>query len=245
MELGLKGKKVLVQGASSGMGFAIAKAFVDEGCYVGICSSHPERIGKAAADIKAEAHFAIDLDKPGAGAELIHQGVRKLGGIDILVTNTGSPKHGLAAELTPQDWLQGHNRLWMSAVEAITAAIPIMKKQQFGRILLLTSIAAKEPIPHLTLSNSYRAGLLGFMKSISHELAKDSITANAILPGLIKTKRLDDLGSKEEQLLSQIPMHRFGKPDEIASLFVFLASRRADYITGQAISCDGGYLHSY
>ena len=226
------------------MGYAIAKAFVEEGCEVGICSSSEERIRKASQEIKAAAHFAIDLDKEGAGTELIQQATSKLGGVDILVTNTGSPKHGLAAELTPQDWQQGHRRLWMSAVEAISAAIPFMKEQKFGRFLLLTSVAAKEPIPDLTLSNSYRAGLLGLMKSISHELAKDGITANAILPGLIKTKRLEDLGSKEEQLLSHIPMGRFGKPEEIASLFIFLASRRADYITGQAIACDGGYLHS-
>ena len=245
MDLGLKGKKVVVQGASSGMGYAIAKAFVEEGCRVGICSSNEERIRKAAKEIKAAASFAIDLDKDKAGALLIEQAISELGGVDILVTNTGSPKHGFASELTSVDWDQGYNRLWRSAVEAISASIPHMKKNQFGRFLLLTSIAAKEPISGLTLSNSYRAGLLGFMKSISHELAKDGITANAVLPGLTKTKRLDDLGSKEEQLLNQIPMRRFGKPEEIASLVVFLASRSADYITGQAIACDGGYLHSY
>lgn len=243
MDLGLKGKKVFVQGASTGIGYAIAKSFVEEGARVCICSSNEERARKAAEEMGAEAFFEINLDRENGGVDFVSRGVERLGGIDVLVTNTGGPKSGYFKDLQLGDWQAGFRHLWMSAVESIYAAIPLMKAQQFGRVLLLTSLSAKEPIPGLTLSNSFRSGLLGLMKSLSHEVAKEGITVNAVLPGYTKTERLAELGVQEKELALRIPMHRLGMPEEIAALFVFLASLKASYLTGQAIGCDGGSLH--
>ena len=242
MDLGLKNKRIVVQGSSSGLGFAIAKAFIEEGAKVVICSSHAERIQQAAVKIPPAIPLVYDLDIPGNGRLLIEQAIQRLGGIDVLVTNTGGPPKGDFAELTSQDWTQGFHRLWQSAADSIREALPSMKKQKFGRILLNTSTAAKEPIPHLTVSNALRAGLLGLMKSLSKEMAPHHITVNAMLPGYTRTDRLAELNIPEEKLISQVPMGRLAHPEELAALALFLSSTQASYITGQAIACDGGLI---
>ncbi|OGN63490.1 MAG: short-chain dehydrogenase [Chlamydiae bacterium RIFCSPHIGHO2_12_FULL_49_9] len=244
MDLGLKGKKVFVQGSSTGMGFAIAKGFRAEGAELSICSSDKERIEKAGREIGAKAALAIDLSKKGAGVQFVEEGVKKMGGIDVLILNTGGPKKGQFQELSLGDWEASFRGLWMSAIESIHAALPHMKKQRSGRILLLTSVAAKEPISGLTLSNSYRAGLLGLTKTLSREIGSYNIAINTVLPGYTKTERLVELSKDEKAFTSHIPMGRLGTPEEVAALFVFLASSQAVYITGQAIAVDGGYLHS-
>ncbi len=242
MDLGLQKKRVVVQGSSSGLGFAIAKAFSDEGAQLVICSRDQTKIEKAAKEIRGAIPLALDLDIPGNGRLLIQQAVQSLGGVDILVTNTGGPPKGDFADLTLQDWELGFKRLWQSAIESILEALPHMKKQQFGRIILSTSTAAKEPIPHLTISTGFRSGLIGLMKSISTEVAPYHITANALLPGYTRTERLKELKVSEEKLLAQIPMGRLGEPEELAALALFLSSTKASYITGQAIACDGGLI---
>ncbi len=244
MELGLKGKRALVQGSSSGLGFAIAQTLAEEGAKVAVASSNPERVKKAAKEAGAAAFFAIDLDQKGGGTALVRSACEALGGLDILVTNTGGPKPAPFLELELSDWEAGFQKLYMSAVESISSALLIMKKQKYGRILLITSDAAKEPIPGLTLSNGFRSGLLGLMKSISSEVAPIGITVNSVLPGFIKTKRLKEL-QLDEKVVETIPARRFGEPSELAALCAFLVSDQARYITGQAISCDGGYLRSY
>lgn len=242
MDLGLQKKRVLVQGSSTGIGFAIAKAFHAEGAKVAICSSDPDRIKKAAKELPGAIPFAFDLDQAGNGQKLVHEVIETLGGIDILITNTGGPPKGDFADLTLKDWELGFKRLWQSAVESILAALPSMKKERFGRILLSTSTSAKEPIPHLTVSTGFRSGLIGLMKSLSTEVAPHNITVNALLPGYTRTKRLEELKVPEEKLLSQIPMGRLAEPEEIAALALFLGSTKASYITGQAIACDGGLI---
>ena len=245
MDLNLQGKKVVVAGASSGIGFAVARTFVQEGAQVFVCSSHADKLEMAANQMGAAAFVPLDLDQPGNGTELIRLTKQTLGGIDVLVTNTGGPKAGWFQGLTLEDWNAGFHRLWMSAVESIREVLPLMREQKSGRIIILTSVSAKEPIAGLTLSNSYRAGLLGLMKSISREVAADQVTVNAILPGYTKTERLAELGVDEKVLTAQIPAKRLGHPEEIGALAVFLASSQAAYINGQAIACDGGYMHSY
>lgn len=242
MDLGLQKKRVVVQGSSSGLGFAIAQAFAQEGASVVICSTNSERIQQAASQIPGSIPLVFDLDIPGNGHLLIRQAVQKLGGIDILVTNTGGPPKGDFAELTSEDWEKGFRRLWQSAVESATEALVHMKKQRFGRIIFSTSTAAKEPIPHLTISNGFRSGLIGLMKSLSTEVGPYNITANAILPGYTRTDRLAELKVEEEKLIDQIPMKRLAEPKEFAALAVFLGSMQASYITGQAIACDGGLI---
>ena len=245
MELGLKGKKALVEGASSGLGYAIAEALVAEGVRVAIASSNIDRIKKAASEIGASAYFEANLDNPGAGSALVEKVAQDLGGLDILITNTAGPKVAPFLEISTKDWETGFQRVYLSAIDSIRAALPMMKTQKHGRTILLTSCAAKEPIPRLTISNGLRAGLLGLMKSVSNEVAGDGITVNSVLPGFAKTEALSRLKLDEEKLVSQIPAKRIGEPREIAALFVFLASEAASYITGQAIACDGGYLKSF
>ena len=132
----------------------------------------------------------------------------------------------------------------MSVVDTIQAVLPYMKQNHWGRILLITSLAAKEPITNLTVSNGLRAGLLGLTKSLSHDVGKFGITVNAILPGYTRTERLSALHVDETKIISQIPVGRFAEPSEIAATATFLASSQAAFITGQAIVCDGGQSRS-
>lgn len=242
MDLGLKGKRALVMGSSMGLGRAIAQTLSDEGAVVALCARNEERLKKAAKEMNAAAAIAVDLSKPLAGAKLVEDVIAKFGGIDILVTNTGGPPAGKFMDTSAEAWQVGFQGLWMSAADAIRAALPSMQKQKWGRILLVTSIAAKEPLGGLTVSNGLRAGLLGLTKSLSQEIAADGVTINALLPGYTKTERLEELGVSDEKIANQIPARRLGRPDELAALTAFLASNHSGYITGQAIAVDGGYL---
>ncbi len=245
MDLGLKKKRVLVQGSSSGLGFAIAKAFAKEGAIVGICSRDLKRIQAASEQIPGSVPFVCDLDQAGESRKLIQEVIKKLGGIDVLVTNTGGPPKGLFADLSNGDWQSGFEKLYLSVIESLQEALPLMRAQKWGRILLSTSTAAKEPIGTLTISSSLRSGLLGLMKAVSNEVAPDGVTVNTLMPGYTKTERLAELKVSEEKLLQEIPAKRLGLPEEYAALATFLASQQAAYITGQAIACDGGLIRSY
>jgi len=245
MDLGLNHKRVLVQGASAGLGFAMAEAFAKEGAEVAICSRNKERVEAAAKKIPRAVPFVCDLDVKGNGKKLIAEVVHRLGGLDVLITNTGGPPKGLFLNLSLKDWEIGFEKLYLSVVESVQAALPHMQSQKWGRILFSTSTAAKEPIPGLTVSNAIRSGLLGLMKTISQEVAKEGITVNALMPGYTKTERLAELQVAEETLLQEVPAKRLGLPEEYAALAVFLASQPAGYITGQAIACDGGLIRSY
>ena len=235
MDLKLKNKRVLVLASSSGLGLACAKAFIEEGAHVGICS---RKVGHCEGAVS----FVVDLNRAGEGTRLVNEFIEKFGSIDILVTNNGGPPKGLFSDLAPSDWQKGFDSLWQSVVECVLAALPHMKEQKWGRILLITSTAAKEPIAGLTVSNALRAGLLGMTKSLSQEVASYGITVNALLPGYTKTERLKELKIPEEEMIRHIPAKRLGKPEELGALAAFLASEQASYIRGQAIACDGGLI---
>jgi len=237
----LKGKRVLVQGASSGMGFAIAKAYIDAGAIVGISSSNEAKITDAAKKIQATP-FVCDSFKEGSGTALVWQFIEKFKGLDILVTNTGNPPKAPFMDTKLDDWRKGFQSLFMNVVEATLETLPPMKEQKFGRIILMTSAAAKEPISSMTISSSIRAGLLGLMKTLSHECAEQGITINSILPGYVETQMLKDRMKDLPGLAKTMPAKRLGSPEEIAALALFLGSKGASYITGQAIACDGGLL---
>jgi 3-oxoacyl-[acyl-carrier protein] reductase len=245
MDFGLEGKKALVAGASSGLGRAIAETLIQERATVGICSRDQARIQGTAAKIGATMSYVCDLSLPGAGKKMVEQVAAALGGVDILVMNTGGPPKGTFAEVTDEQWRSSFQNLWMSAVDAIQAALPLMKKGRFGRILLITSVAAKEPMGALTISNGLRAGLSGLAKSLSQEVARDGITVNCLLPGYTDTERLRELGIPPDKIAAQVPAGRLGKPEELGALAAFLCSRQAGYITGQVIAVDGGYLKAH
>jgi 3-oxoacyl-[acyl-carrier protein] reductase len=243
MDLGLQGRRALVMGGSRGLGKAIARVLVAEGARVAICARDEERTLSTAAQIGAEG-LVCDLSAPGAAEALVRRAQSVLGGLDVLVVNTGGPPAGRFADLTDLAWHGAFEQLWMSTVGAIRAALPDMQARRSGRVIVVTSIAASEPVPNLMLSNSLRAGLHGLVNSLSKEVAADQVTVNALMPGYTLTERLEELHLDEAQLAGQIPARRLGRSQEFAAAAAFLASEQAGYITGQAISCDGGLLQS-
>jgi 3-oxoacyl-[acyl-carrier protein] reductase len=256
MDLGLKGKTALVAGASSGLGFAIARVLCEEGVRVAICSRDEKRIHAAAAAIAADSSrimpMVCDLTQPKEIDRLIAGVLGEFRKIDILVTNCGGPPVGQHNSTGEQEWELGYHLTFMSAVRLIGGVVPGMKERKFGRIILSTSVSAKQPIDNLLLSNAYRAGLLGYAKTISRELGPFGITVNSVLPGYTRTERLEYLaeqlsskGGKSKEAVyadwqSRVPVGRLGKPEELASLVAFLASDKAGYITGTATAVDGG-----
>ncbi len=245
MDLGLKGRRALVMGASSGLGYAIAEQLVKEGARVAICSRSEERIREAAKKMGASLAVAADLTKPGATKALVEQVVAELGGVDVLVANTGGPPKGSIEKLTAEQWQEGFQSLWMSVVEGLQAALPGMRERRWGRIVLVTSVAAREAMPLLTISNGLRAGLMGLVKTVSNEVAEHGITINGVQPGYHATERLRELGVPEDKITSAIPARRLGKPEELGALVTFLASEQAAYITGQSIAIDGGWMRGF
>ena len=230
-------------GASSGLGKAVAQALAAEGARVAVCARNAKRVAAAAAELGAEGIVA-DLSAPGAAAQVVREAEKRLGQVDILVVNTGGPPPGLFAELQDGAWREAFEGLWMSSVGAIQAALPGMRARRWGRIVVITSIAAREPVPKLMLSNSLRAGLHGLVNALSKEVAQDGITVNALMPGYTDTERLQELQLDLTKLATQIPARRLGRPEDLAAVAVFLASEPAGYVSGQAIAVDGGLLQS-
>jgi 3-oxoacyl-[acyl-carrier protein] reductase len=204
--------------------------------------------GNEVLPIKANLTKSGDIDR------LVRTVFAQFGRIDVLVNNTGGPPSMNFIETSSQHWRDAYNQLMMSTINACSAVIPYMQRAKWGRIINMTSFAAKQPADRLVLSNAVRAGILGLSKSLSNELAPYGILVNAVCPGWTLTKRVEDLakaradaeGKTSEEIVksweSQIPLKRMAQPHEIASLVVFLASERASYITGVAIQVDGGIV---
>jgi 3-oxoacyl-[acyl-carrier protein] reductase len=247
MDLGLSGKTALVTGASKGIGRGIAAALVAEGARVAISSRSRERIEATAAEVGASGyvHESGDLD---AASALVDRVEGDLGPVDILVTNTGGPPGGPdPLGFTRDQWKDAHRDLVLAPLALIERAIPGMRDRGFGRIVSVSSSAAREPIPSLMLSSSHRPGLLGAFKTIAREVAADGVTLNSVLPGRIATDRLAEnfgsLEAAEEVAREQVPAGRLGSVEELAAVAVFLCSEQASYITGTAILVDGGLTH--
>ncbi len=193
MDLQLKGKKALVLGASAGIGRAIAQTLIAEGATAAIAARTADKLKATAQEIGAAHHFPCDLSQAGAARELTTAAIKALGGLDIIVTNTGGPKRGTFAEISDEQWQRDFQNLWMSVVESLNVALPHMQKQKFGRVLMVTSFAAREPRAGLTTSNGLRAGLNGLCKSISTEYAAYGITVNVLMPGFTNTDRIKEI----------------------------------------------------
>lgn len=240
MDLKLKGKKALVFGSSQGIGKSIAQSLIAEGVEVFISSRREAELAATAKEIGAKGFSAGDLSIAGDATRITKDALQFLGQIDIVVTNTGGPAKGHFAEITIDQWQRDYQSLWLSVVESLQVCLPSMKLNNYGRILMVTSIAGKEPLNALTTSNGLRAGLEGLNKSIANEHASFGITSNVLRPGYTNTDRLKELKLSDEQVKKMVPAGRLADPSELADLATFLASPRAGYITGQCISIDGG-----
>lgn len=258
MNLELEDKTAIVAAASHGIGKACAMRLAQEGANVVICARGQEALMKTADEISAATGRQVewvqtDLTKPEEIDLLVDATTVAFGDIDILVTNCGGPNRGELMMLEDSDWREAYELILMSAVRLIRTAVPHMRNSKDGRIINLTSIAVKQPIEGLILSNAFRAGVVGMAKTLARELASFGITVNNVAPGYTLTNRIYDLameqakeqGISHEEVMADyhrlIPLERMARPEEIADLVVFLASERAGYITGTTIPVDGGY----
>jgi 3-oxoacyl-[acyl-carrier protein] reductase len=243
MDLGLDGKVALVTGASRGMGFGIARALAAEGARVAVSSSSRERIEGAAPECGARG-YVHDTNDLVAAPRLVAQVEREVGPVDVLVTNTGGPPGGDPLEFTDDQWRDAQRELMLGPMALIQAVLPGMRERRFGRILNISSSAAREPVANLMLSSAHRSGMLATFKTLSRAVAADGVTFNTILPGRIATDRLTHLyGSLEEAeavAREEVPAARLGTVDEIAAAAAFLCSEPAGYVTGVALLVDGG-----
>ena len=242
MNLELNGKKALVMGSSEGIGLAIAKSLLAEGATVCLNARNEEKLAMRSKEIGAHAFIPGDLTLPGEGKRITARASSQLQGLDILVANTGGPPKKNFMDVSGEDWQRDFQSLWMSVVESLQECLPPMSEAGFGRILVVSSIAAKEPLPGLTTSNGFRAGLAGLMKSIANECAYSGVTLNLLLPGYTNTDRIKNLNLSQEWIEKTVPAGRLGRPEELGELAAFLASPKAGYITGQSIAVDGGVL---
>lgn len=252
MNLGLKNKVAIVLGASKGLGKAYAKALASEGTLV-VIGSRDEKILKATAqELQKETGSEIlavptDVNVPKDLENIVARTAEKFGRIDILVNNAGGPPPGKFDVLGDREWQSAFETNLLSAIRLTRLVIPHMRATGSGRIINSVSVAVKQPMDNLILSNSIRAGVVGMAKTLSQELAADSITVNNVCPGLFLTQRIKDLYKDEEKMknaIKDIPMGRLGDPEELASLVAFLASEKASYITGATIQVDGGMCRS-
>lgn len=260
MNLGLEGKVALVCAASKGLGFAVADELAAEGANLVICSRRTDAVEAAAESIRKHGTeviaLAADVANPDDLKRLTETAADRFGRIDILVTNSGGPPAGQFDALDRNAWENAAGLLLHSVADLTRLVLPGMKAQKWGRILNITSIASKQPVDNLMLSNSLRAGLTGFAKTLANEVAVDGVTVNNILPGYTRTERLTELfdfiaekegistGEVIARWESEIPMRRLGDPKEFAALAAFLVSERASYITGSSIAVDGGWTKS-
>jgi 3-oxoacyl-[acyl-carrier protein] reductase len=261
LETGLKDKTVLITASSTGIGKAVAELFAQEGCRIAISSRSKENLLSATQELKdkysLEPFWSVcDLNKPKDIENTYAAVARHFGTVDILVNNCGGPVPGLFQQLEEEDWNSAYEQVLLSVVRFSKLVLPGMMAKNWGRIINLTSISVKQPVDNLVLSNSLRAGVTGLTKSLSNEVAKFNITVNNVAPGLTLTGRLYELavieaketGKSHEEILvemaKRVPLNRLARPEEIASVVVFLASKQASYVTGNTIQVDGGYVKS-
>jgi Dehydrogenases with different specificities (related to short-chain alcohol dehydrogenases) len=261
MDLGLRGKVALVAAGSKGLGRAIAEEFAGEGASLAINARGVAALDAACESIRSSTGAEVlavpgDVSSPAQVDTMVKAAIERFGRIDILVTNAGGPPSGQFESLTPEMWQSAVDITLLSVVNLTRAVLPGMKAQKWGRIINVTSITVKQPVHGLMLSNSLRAAVTGFARTLADEVATQGITVNNILPGYTRTERVEQLSaatasregiSTDEAVArwtSEIPMRRLGEPREFAALAAFLASERASYITAGSIAVDGGWIKS-
>jgi len=259
MDLGLRGKVALVAAASKGLGRAIAEELAREGASVVMCARGEDALLAARDQIAKETGAEViaiagDVSRSEDVENIVSHALERFGRVDILVTNAGGPPSGKFESLSAEMWRSAVDLTLMSAVNLTARVLPGMKERKWGRIINVTSIAVKQPVDGLMLSNSLRSAVTGFARTLANEVAPFGITVNNILPGYTRTERVEQLSeatAKREGITQnaaverwelEIPMRRLGEPKEFAALAAFIASDRASYITAQSIAVDGGWI---
>ncbi len=261
MDFGLKGKTAVVCGASAGLGRAVAEALAAEGADCVLVARRAERLAEICTDLKRRfgvtaTYCASDLSSPEGAAKAVDFVVAGPLGSDILVTNAGGPPAGGFEDSVSEEKLRlGWELTFMSAARMIRGLLPGMRRKKWGRIVAITSLSVHEPVPGLALSNAYRPGLTGLLKTLSAEVAAEGITVNSVCPGYTRTDRLEELAraasAREgkpweiymDAWASATPAGRVGEPSELAAAVALLCSEQAAYITGVALPVDGGRVH--
>lgn len=262
MDLGLKGKTAIVTGASYGLGFSCAKVLAEEGVNVAICSRSSEEISKSAQDIETATSakalpITADLTVPADLDRIIVETLTQFQAIDILVVSTGHPPTYSFTEATEEQWKEGYDLLISPALALCRLVLPAMRERKFGRIIFIGSIFGLEPEESSIIQSTFRTGLNAMAKCIATQFAPDGITVNVVCPGYFETPLVRKLAAKYadserstveavlEDWKSYSPAKRFGKPEDLGALVALLASPRGEFITGTAITIDGGAVRQY
>lgn len=259
MDLQLKDRRALITGASRGLGFATASGLASEGCLVAINSRNPDHLKEAALKISIDTGSRVltvagDVTDPETPANIIQEAVNGLGGLDLLVTNSGGPPPGRFETFDDATWQKAIELNFLSHMRLIRAALPYLRQSSAASVLTITSYTIKQPLPNLVLSNSIRLATIGLTKSLALELGNEGIRFNSILPAWTETERVQELMAHraatnhttiEEEISKQAresPFGRMARPEELAKPAVFLLSPAASYITGVMLSVDGGMV---
>lgn len=259
MDLQLKGRTAIVLASTKGLGRATAFSLATEGANVVISGRDEAALQTVADELLRETDrkplaVAADVTKSAEIAQLVEKTVEKFGTVDILITNAGGPPAGAFDQMTDEHWQQAFELNLLSVIRSIRAVLPVMRKQQFGRIVNFASSSFKQPLDNLILSNTFRTGIVGLAKTLATELGPDGILINTVGPGRIGTERVayidsvcaEKIGQSAEEVRKQIeatiPLGRYGDPDEFARVITFLASPANSYVTGQSILVDGGLV---
>ena len=256
MDLQLTGHSALVCGASQGLGFAIAEALAEEGCCVGLLARNSAKLEAHVNHFAARGLDAVALPADMGDWATVESALKTFGMPSILVNNSGGPPPVDVTKVDPDLWRKHFEIMVLNQMRLTEAVLPAMRKAKFGRILNVASTSIVEPIAGLAISNSLRAALANWMKTLATEVAGDGVTINMLLPGSFATERIDGFDSREAQARNlpiaqvkaensaTIPVGRYGNPQEFAAVAAFLASPKASYVTGQMIRIDGGITRS-
>lgn len=257
MDLGIQQKTAVVGASTGGLGLAIGQALGREGANVVLCGRRGEVAQEEAAKLPQAIGVSADLTAPDGPRQVIEAAERTFGPVDVLVTNTGGPPAGAAAQVETEDLQAAVDQLLLPVQRLVGLVLPGMRERGWGRILAVVSSGVVQPIPHLALSNTVRAAVTGYLKTLAGEVAGEGVTVNLLVPGRIATERLgrldeakagrEGLSVAEVRAASQaaIPAGRYGRPQEFADVAAFLCGTGASYVTGAQIRVDGGLIASH